>query len=228
MQGSDRDLALSRHRYRVPSGELAPSVTQITGMLDIDGKSGRMAGAAAKITREGGNHNKEWKEKADRGTRIHNHCERWLRGDPVEALPDEKRYLDALQDFFHERDPEPISVEQVVLSDLGYGGRFDFIALFDGQHTLVDVKTGRPYPLEHTLQLSAYSHADGIAVYNESGSLDSLDALPLIERAGCLYLNDQGEYTFTEYPANELAFAVFQGLLDVHYSIGLLKEILHD
>ena len=227
MQGSDRELALLRHRYKTPKGELAPSVTQITGMLDIDSKSGRMAGAAAKIALAGGNYRAEWKEKADRGTRIHNHCEHWLRGEPVDALPDEPAYLDGLKLFFEEKDPEPLAVEQVVLSDLGYGGRFDAILLFEGKQTLVDVKTGRPYALEHCLQLSAYRFADGMAVYNESGALERLDALPLIERSGCLYLSE-GEYRFVEYPADELAFTIFQGLLDVHYSIGLLKEQLPD
>lgn len=221
---TDMELATA-HRYVLPSGEMGINVTRITGMLDL-GKSTGMAWAAARITRDGGNHSKEWAAKRDRGTALHNHCEAWLRGDEVAATADEAPYLDALETFFHDHNPKPIEIERVVLSNMGYGGRFDFIANIDGVTTLADLKTGRAYDLEHTLQLAAYRFADGMAVYGEEGSLVALEPLPLIERAGCLYLSASGAYTFEDYPADIDAWVLFCSLLDTHHAINDLKERL--
>lgn len=222
---SDLELAI-KHRYRTPNGTIAPSVTTITGMLDDNGKSSRMAGAAAKLERQGLNYRAEWAAKATRGTRVHGNCEAWLRGEDAEVLDSDQPYLDALAKFFIDKDPMPIEIERVVLSDRGFGGRFDFIARFDGLNTLVDVKTGRKYPLEHCLQLAAYSHADGMAVWGPDGNLDRLQPLPPIDRAGDLYLSDDGTFEFVEYPINDLAFAVFTDLLAANHSITKLKEML--
>lgn len=219
---SDLDLAL-KHKYRLLDGSVAINVTGVTGLLDDDGKSSKMAGAAAKITREGGNYRAEWNEKMKRGTRVHTACESWLRKEDATFPAEDAPYVDSLAAFFKEKNPKAIEIERVVLSPLGYGGRFDFIAEFDGLTTLVDVKTGREYFIEHTLQLAAYRFSGGMAVYGEDGNLASIDPLPRIDRAGCLYLSDEG-YTFREYPADEEAFELFVYLLHVKQGIAKLKE----
>lgn len=209
------------HRYRLLSGELAPSVTSITRLLD-DGKSMGFAYAAVKL---GPTFKEQWDEKADRGSRIHKHCEAWLEGEWVETLPDEQPYLDALEAFFGDYEVQPIAVERVVLSELGYGGRFDFVAELNGIPSLVDVKTGKPYATDHTLQLAAYRYSDGMAQYRD-GALVAVEDLPPIRRTACLYLAATGLYELVEYPADRDAFAVFRQLLKVHRGLkGLRKEI---
>lgn len=224
MKGTDLELA-ELHKYRNLAGDICINVTGVTGLLDDDGKSSKMAGAAAKIAKEGGNYRTIWNEKMKRGTRVHAACEAWLRGKEADVEADDTPYIDALAEFFKDKNPQPIEIERVVLSDLGYGGRFDFIATFDGQDTLVDVKTGRPYFIEHCLQLSAYRYADGMAVYNTHGDLAYLEPMPNIDRAGCLYLDADGNYDFRTYPADEDKFDLFCHLLWVKKGLVELKKV---
>lgn len=222
---TDLELA-AKHRYRCPGGQIGINVTAVTGLLDWNSKSAKMAGSAAKIASTGGNYREEWRKKADLGTRVHAHCEAWLRGEEIFPLEDEVPYLDALERFFDDTAPLPTAIERVVLSGLGYGGRFDFIAEFNELNTLVDLKTGRPYAVEHTLQLSAYRYADGMATYDEAGALARLDPVPLIDRAGCLYLDREGTYSFVEYPVTERSFDIFCALLEVRQGLeALAKEL---
>lgn len=225
MKAAKTDLELAeKHKYRNLAGDICINVTGVTGMLDDDGKSSKMAGSAAKLTREGENYRAVWNAKMVRGTRVHTGAERWLRGEDADVLPEDQPYFDALAAFFKDKNPTPIEIERIVLSDEGFGGRFDFIAEFDGLNTLVDIKTGRSYFIEHTLQLSAYRFSDGMAVYNGEGTLERIDPLPRIDRAGCLYLSDEGTYEFREYPADEERYELFLYLLNVKQGIAKLKE----
>jgi hypothetical protein len=214
---SDREMA-EKHKYVVaPGGQPAVNVTAISGLLD-DGKSGAFAGAAVKLTKAGVNYRDEWKMRGERGTRVHAHCESFLRGEGVDQLDDEAGYLDGLDKFMVEHDPELVMQEQVALSHHGYGGRFDMIVIprsgeYEGKTGLVDLKTGSPYPVEHTLQLSAYRFSDGTAVYDEAGALTEILPLPDIHFAACLYVRDDGTFSLTEYPADQEAFDQFLGLL---------------
>jgi hypothetical protein len=192
-------------------------VTAISGLLDID-KSGAFAGAAVKLTKAGEDYRAVWRAKAERGTRIHQHCESWLRGEAVEATDDEQPYLDALEKWMLTDAPVLLMSEGIVLSECGYGGRFDIIAAVGARTALIDVKTGSQYPVEHTLQLAAYRYADGIARYDAEGELDRVEpnVLRCIDWTGCLYLNGDGTYALIEYPADHDAFLTFRQLLDAH------------
>lgn len=219
-KATDRDLAL-RHKYRLPNGELAVSVTAISGLLDIDGKSSAFAGAAVKLTREGLNYREEWKAKGERGTRIHGHCEAFLRGEEIDQLDEDAGFVDALEKFMADHDPEVIHLEEIVLSDKGYGGRFDMIVSprtgpYAGQTLLVDLKTGRKYPVEVSMQLAAYRYADGIARYDEDGALAGVEPLPSVDLCAGLYVAEDGNYDLTPYPADEMAYATFCALLRAH------------
>jgi hypothetical protein len=220
---TDLEWAADKHKYKLLSGEFAPSVTSITGMLD-GGKSMGMAHAAAKL---GPDFKTIWDEKADRGTRIHAHCQAWLEGQSVDAKDDEQPYLDALQLFFDQRRPSPIEVERIVLSSLGYGGRFDFICELAGEVWIVDLKTGKPYALEHAMQLSAYAHADGMAVYSE-GTLERLEPLPTVTRGACLYVHDDGTYDLIEYPIKYRTFKCFEHLLSLHKSLPDVRRAIKE
>ena len=214
---TDQVMALDKHKYRLHDGRVAVNVTAISSLLD-DGKSGAFAGAAVNLWMKGLNHREEWKYKAERGTRIHTHLERRLRGDEDgEILDDEQGYVDALQKFLDEQDPQVLMQEAIALSNHGYGGRFDLICTIDGVVWLLDLKTGKEYVVEHTLQVSAYRYADGIAHYDADGKLmPEFKPIPAIDKAGCLYVNEDGTYKIVEYPADEEAFAQFLHLLEVH------------
>lgn len=213
---TDREMA-ERHRYRLPDGSIAVNVTAISGLLD-DGKSAGMAGAAARLTREGIDFRAEWRAAADTGTRVHSVCERWLLGAECFVEDRDAGYVDALEKFFIEHAPEKIEVEFICLSARGYGGRSDMIArLKDGRVLLIDLKSGKRHAIEHTLQLSAYRYADGIATYGDDGQLSAtLRPLPVVDGCACLYVASDGTYSLVEYPADEEAFARFLGLLDAY------------
>lgn len=211
---SDLEQALTKHKYTL-NGQPLINVTAISGLLD-DGKSGAFAGAAVKLTKEGVNYREEWKSRAERGTRVHSHCESFLRREPIDCLESDMGYVDAVEKFMTDYDPILIELEEIALSELGYGGRFDMIVRLGDQTVLLDLKTGSPYAVEHTLQLSAYRFADGIAMFDEDGNEAGLRPMPKIDRAGCLYVQGDGSYTLTYYPADESAFAQFCALLHVH------------
>jgi hypothetical protein len=218
---TDRYRALVDHKYVIePSGSPAVSVTTICKAFD-DGKSSAFAAAAVKLTRQGFNYREVWDEKADRGSRVHSHLESFLKDEEIDQLDDEAGHVDALDRWIEEVDPAMLVQEVVTLSSLGYGGRFDLIAgigkgEFAGKIGLIDLKTGRRSPFEHTLQLAAYRFSDGTAVYDEGGTLERIEPLPPIDFAACLYTHDDGTFDFVEYPADETAWAMFLRLLDVY------------
>jgi hypothetical protein len=212
---SDLEQAVVKHKYRLLSGEVAVNVTAISGLLD-DGKSSAFAGAAMKLERQGLNYREEWKAKAERGSRVHAHCEAFLKGQEVDVRDDEHGFVDAVEAFLKNEQPEVIELEQITLSTHGYGGRFDMIVAMRGENWLLDLKTGNSYAIEHTLQLSAYKYADGIAVYSDEGELTGVRPLPPIDKTGCLYVRADGSYYIAEYPADEVAFSHFVNLLKVY------------
>jgi hypothetical protein len=212
---TDLDDALIKHKYRLLSGELAINVTAISGLLD-DGKAAAFAGAALKLERQGLNYREEWKAKAERGSRVHAHCEAFLKGESTEVRDDEHGFVDAVEAFLSDNTPEVVELEEITLSHHGYGGRFDMIVKIDGVCWLLDLKTGSEYPIEHTLQLSAYRYADGMAVYDDEGTLTDVRPMPYIDKTGCLYVRDDGTYKIVEYPASKVAHDHFVSLLNVY------------
>jgi hypothetical protein len=219
---TDLELA-ARHRYRLPNGEVAINVTTISDLVD-GGKSAAMAAAAAGLTRQGRDYRQEWRDKADLGTRVHKVCEKWLLSQvadvPDEDLlvaPSDHGYIDALEKFWREYSPRVVVCEAITLSEThGYGGRFDMVIEVGPRRLLVDLKTGKPWPISHTWQLAAYRYADGIAEYDEKGRLDALRPLPEVDGCACLYLREDGSFRFPEYPADRTAFAKFCSLLDAY------------
>ena len=207
---NDLELALA-HKYRLNDKPLV-NVTAVSSLLD-DGKSGAFAGAAVKLTKEGEDYRAVWKASGERGTRVHGYCESFLKGEPIDMQAEDRGYVDALEKFILDRDPQVIELERIVLSSQGYGGRFDVLAALDDEIALIDVKTGKPYAVEHTLQLSAYRYATGIAEYNFEGAQASLRRMPVIDATYCLYVHEDGTYDLTKYPAGPDAWTVFLGLL---------------
>jgi hypothetical protein len=216
---TDREAA-EKHRYRWLDGTPLINVTAISNLLD-DGKSAAFAGAAVKLERQGVNYREEWNARAEIGTRVHGHCEAFLRGEDIEQAAEEKGYVDALEKWIVTDDPQVIEQEAIVLSQLGYGGRFDILCRIGGETALIDLKAGKKYPVEHSLQLSAYANADGLAVFNPAGMLIGVRDLPPIDWCACLYVRADGTYDLDRYPAGDDkagddTFGIFCGLLSAY------------
>lgn len=195
---SDEELA-NDHRYRDPrTGALLVSVTAISGSYDSGGKLEAGAAAAVKLVKSGVDYRQEWDYKRERGTRLHTLIARWALGRSVEALPDEEPLLDAFQAFCLATAPVWVESERAVVSDKGYGGRLDLIGTWHGGTALVDIKTGKPWHLEHRLQVAAYMGADGMVVFDSSGKAVGVEPLPPIDVGGCLYLDESGTATWNE------------------------------
>lgn len=211
---SDRQLA-EKHKYRLLNGEIAINVTAISDLMD-DGKSGGMAGAAVKLTKAGLNYHTEWKARRDLGTRAHGYLESFLDRQEIDQVAGDDGYVDALERFILENDPEVIAKEEIVLSEHGYGGRFDLIAKIGGETGLIDLKSGGAHAQAHTLQLSAYRFADGLAQYDPVGNLLGLNPMPTIDWCAALYIRGDGNYYLDRYPADEEAFSIFCALLGAY------------
>jgi hypothetical protein len=225
---SDRQFADSKHRYTDPrTGERLISVTSITGCFDPDGqKASRMAGAAVKIEREGGNYREIWGAKTNTGSRVHDYAHRWMEGEWADVTDEDQPYVDAFTKFCNEYEPEWIEAERAVVSSLGYGGRFDGIGYFDDAFVLADYKTGRKYPTQLTLQLTGYKNADGMIVYDEDGWAVDLDPMPHIDRCAGLYLHGDGTYELTYCDVNDASWAAFQALLRAkQWATGVAQQL---
>ena len=215
---SDLQYAESKHQYTNPAnGERYPSVTAIVGSFDSGDKLGAGAAAAVNLWKKGQNHREVWKAKADLGTRIHGYAELWMDGRPAEVPEGEGPYMDAFAQFCDDYHPRWIEVERAVISAFGYGGRFDMIGeldLWDGpKYVLCDIKSGKKYSAEVTLQLAGYRYADGMILYDDKGMAVGLEPMPHIDECAGLYLHDDGTYDLAIVQADLVAHSHLVDLL---------------
>ncbi len=144
---------------------------------------------------------KKWDEKANLGSRIHDHALNWALGKDANVLEDEISWMKGVEKFFVDFEPKFLFVEEVVVnpSPLGedaleYGGRFDAIVEMEGNTYLIDYKTGSPgYPVAKALQGAAYANCQ-IAVYDEEGNLSHTLPLPKLDGLRTVYFNIEGNY----------------------------------
>lgn len=132
--------------------------------------------------------------------------------------------LDALERFYDDHQPVWIAAEQTVISTgtdspsgidptRCYAGSYDVKAkLTDGLTHLIDYKSGARYPIETTLQLSAYEFAPWVGKYSADGDLEAVEANERTDAQDVLYLHDDGTYELLEVPADERAYNEFMGL----------------
>lgn len=196
---SDIDLAEDHEYVTEVGGKPKISVSRIANLID-DGKADGLMRWAKWLADGGEDYAQVRDYKADRGTRVHNHMSAWAAGEAVEAFADELGFLDAAAKWREESGAVSIEHEQIVISSLGYGGRFDDISLIDGELWGIDYKTGKLKDRQNELQHAGYWNADGIAVYDDEGNLTGTRPLPAVTRWACLKLHDTGEYEFVEYP----------------------------
>jgi hypothetical protein len=223
---SDKAIAESKHKYKHPvTGQLLRSVTSIVHRYNDGDLLGAGAGAAVKLVKEGIDYRKEWREKADLGTRVHANIGKWALGKTTEVLDTDAPRLDAFTAFCHAKRPEWIATEFPIASSLGFGGRGDLVGEIEGDSWLLDGKTGKIYLRELALQLAGYANAEGVIRYDVAGNATSLAPMPHIDRWGGLYLGEDGVATLVEVPAVMLgesradaqkkAFAAFLHLLEL-------------
>jgi hypothetical protein len=215
---SDYDAALA-HKYRVTAGgETVPGVTtcikactpiyalpyaaaKIAAQTAIDLMQQEELDIDIVYTTARLEHDRVWKSKADRGTRIHDVAERWTKGETVDVPLSDKGFVDALEAFYNKYQPKFSHVESVVLNFWSeYGGRIDGVGEFDGGRYLVDWKSGNYYPYEVALQMAAYLEAR-IAEYDDKGNLIDIGAEPLSEHvdgARVIYLCEDGTFNVVD------------------------------
>jgi hypothetical protein len=169
-----------------------------------------------------GQFDREWKAKADRGTRVHDIAERWTRGEEVEVEKGDEGFVDALENFHKTQRPNFLLAECVVANpQLKYGGRFDAIVELDGDEFgtyLIDYKTGGHYPLPVAMQSVAYMNAK-LVDWEMDGTLGSFSNLPKLDGARIVYLSQDGSFSVVDpfqTVDKDLAWEAFQSALNLY------------
>ena len=224
---SDRRFAETKHRYTDPrTGERVTGVTAIVGCFDQGDKLGAGAYAAYNLAKEGKFFRDEWDAKRDLGTRVHGYAELWMNGRQAEILDTDQPYADAFRRFCDDNEPEWIEVERPVVSSLGFGGRFDMVGAIRDFFLLADIKTGRRYPVDLSMQLAGYRFADGMILYDDDGWAVDIEPMPHIDKCAGLYLNDDTTYDLVEVPADTADLDALVNLLAVkNHAAARAKEL---
>jgi len=149
-------------------------------------------------------------EARDRGSAVHELCERYASGiradDSGRELAD-LEYVNAFAAWMRKEKVYALKTECVIYNQVGYevyGGTFDLLALIDGRRVLVDLKTGAKAKW-HYKQLAGY----GLGKFNDDDSPVNPDALAV------LYLKANGKYVYDIMPGMEMVAAIrdFKGYL---------------
>ena len=163
--------------------ERLTSPSQVSKILDVS-LADKLLGAAE---RDGPEWFERKNKRAKEGTNVHKKVlEALAEGERIPLLsdlePEERGYAQGVLAWWSDRDPTPISSEQVVLSTTqGYAGRVDLVAEIDGLTTIVDLKTGFVGESSHA-QLAGYELAA-----DESG-------LGPIQRCAILKVHSDGSW----------------------------------
>lgn len=102
----------------------------------------------------------------DRGTKIHDACERLLRGEQVKLAEeftdnDDRKCVVSFIAWANEFNPivKDDGIEFTVASKLGYAGTLDIFCEINGEPYIVDIKTSASVYDSHYLQITAYQNA---------------------------------------------------------------------
>ena len=167
---------------------------------------------------------RRWKAKADLGTHVHHLALSWAKGEDVDEDPVTRPYLDALEKFYLDCQPEFSHLETTILYDRSpshsYRGQFDFIATLtrdEGERRkgLWDIKTGSFYPVSQTLQLSGLRYSNWVTDWTD-GQEVTVEKMPPVLEAGVLLLQADGTYRLIALPADGEAHSSFLRLRDLH------------
>lgn len=212
-------------------------------------------------------HRGVWDDKAAIGTLAHSVAELWTSGELVDlevlvstSEPCKKRkwdeqkqnevvvkligYVDSLERFWMEQEPEFEQVERTVVCpfdineppedhplggndpEVCYGGTFDAKGRLkrDGRVVRLDWKTGKRYPIETTLQLAAYDFAPYLGIYDSAGKLIDLEPNTRAEVCSIVYLHDDGTYEILDLPVDQAAWGRFIELRRMKHWLDEMKK----
>lgn len=144
--------------YKTPSGFSYPSVTTVTGMLNkasIMEWRKRVGEAEA---------NRISTKAANRGTRIHQYCEDYLRGNIFEADMFDLQMFNSIKPLLDQIDNIHCLEDPLYSDHLEVAGTVDCIAEFQGKLSIIDFKTSsRPKDRDdihnYFMQTAAYAVA---------------------------------------------------------------------
>jgi len=173
------------HQYTdSETGVIIPSVTQI-------------------LTESGIINNKFYTTEArDRGSAVHELCERYIKGIRYDAegrFLASLEYVNAFALWCQDKKPYAIKTECRInhaINGKRYCGTFDLLAVIAGKRTLIDIKTGAKAKW-HVLQNAAYSMA----------SMDTGDRVNP-DQCATLYLCKDGKYKFERYASPEIVQSI--------------------
>lgn len=144
--------------YNTPSGNSYPSVTSVTGLLNkqsiIDWRKRVGEEEANRITTRA----------ANRGTRIHQYCEDYLRGNVFEANMFDLQMFNSIKPLLDDIDNIHCLESPLYSDHLEVAGTVDCIAEFQGKLSVIDFKTSsrikdRDEIHNYFMQTSAYAVA---------------------------------------------------------------------
>lgn len=102
-------------------------------------------------------------EKAEKGTKVHNYCERLAMGNRIDVSEDSKEVVKKTLGYikwYNKMEPKIIDTEFQVVNRLRkYAGTADLIAEIDDEVWLIDIKTSSQIYNSHKFQLSMYNKA---------------------------------------------------------------------
>lgn len=167
-------------------------------------------------------HSQVWSGKADLGTHVHHLAMSWALGESIDVDPQSESYIDALERFYLNHEPDWARIEVTVLYDEpkshAYTGQYDAdgTITYQGERrsVILDIKTGNSYAAEHSLQLAGYRYAQWLTTYDDKGAIASREPMPTFDMAATLILQGDGTYRLVDLPANRTAHGTFLRLRD--------------
>jgi hypothetical protein len=154
--GADLAFDAARHEYRLPSGVLVPSVTQILKAVGVATDFDEIAGRSQKLA-------DAIDYKRALGTAAHADCHAYDDQDLEwsQVHPDVHPFVRAWETFRQNTGLTPMARERRVYHPgLGYCGTLDGVFLTKADRkVLVDIKLGDPFHAAAHLQTAAYLEA---------------------------------------------------------------------
>ncbi len=159
---------------------------------------------------------KPWEKRdkaAVRGTLVHEIAECYVEGRPLPDFTDEELpYAEAFEAFVQDWSPRFVEVETTVYDPrLRVEGTFDSLAVIDGEHWLLDIKTSSGVYAEYMIQLAFYMAAP--LIVRPDGATEPFSHPR--DRAGVVHLREDASYDLIELDCGPESLRVFEAALAV-------------
>lgn len=188
-------------------------------------------------------HDVLWSARAGIGTLLHSVNEAWSwdedadlaeliagmdrapklwEGQPDVAIAEVQPYVDGLELFWNDWQPQTLGTEEVVRFPdkvTGYIGQTDWRAVLGDTVWRLDLKTTAKTEEDSAIytdswrpQLAAYDRAPEIVYYTAEGVEDGTAVNERAERFGIVHLRGDGGYHLVEIAADDTAFEAFMAM----------------